>query len=77
MSCYHRPFSAGKYLITPLSRQSASGHYTASVSIRSGHGSASHDRVYTFTAAFDSREHALLHAAAQGRLWLCQPRAFA
>ncbi|MFN5178302.1 hypothetical protein [Limnohabitans sp.] len=77
MSCYHRPFSAGKYLITPLSRQSASGHYTASVSIRSGHGSASHDRVYTFTAAFDSREHALLHAAAQGRHWLCQPRAFA
>jgi hypothetical protein len=72
-----RPFTAGKYLITPLWRTAANGRFTASVSIRSGHGSGTHDRVYTFKPEFGSREDALLHAAAQGRHWLNHPREFA
>jgi hypothetical protein len=72
-----QPFTAGKYLITPLSRAGENGRYSATVSIRSGEGSGTSDRIYTFEADFGTREDALLHAAAQGRLWLSHPRAFA
>lgn len=72
-----QPFTAGKYLITPLSRAAANGGYSATVSIRSGQGSGTSDRIYTFEAEFTTREDALLHAAAQGRHWLSDSRAFA
>lgn len=63
-------FSAGKYLITPMSRVADSGLFTATVSIRSGRGSGTHDRIYTFKPEFAMRESALSYAAAQGRDWL-------
>lgn len=72
-----KAFSAGKYLITPLSRRIDSGLYTSSVSIRSGRGSGTHDRIYRFVCEFASRELALLHAVAQGHDWLRQNRAAA
>ena len=37
--------AVGKYLVSPLVRRLEDGLFTASVSIRSGRGSASHDRV--------------------------------
>ena len=78
MTTFHdQAFSAGKYLITPLSRRIDSGLYTSSVSIRSGRGSGTHDRIFRFVCEFASRELALLHAVAQGHDWLRQNRAAA
>ncbi|HYR26079.1 MAG TPA: hypothetical protein VEQ09_09625 [Aquabacterium sp.] len=37
------------------------------LSIRSGRGSASHDRVFRFAPLFASRDEAVHYAAAQGR----------
>lgn len=71
MSLIQSPaFVAGKYLITPMTRVAESGLFNATVSIRSGRGSGTHDRIYTFTPEFDMRESALTYAAAQGRDWL-------
>ena len=70
------PFQVGRFLITPLSRDNAHGQFTASLSIRRGHGSQTHDRVYTFTPAFIDRESALAYASVQGRYWLINPMAY-
>ena len=67
----------GKFRITPLSRSQPAGHHTASLSVRSGEGSQTHDRVYTFTPQFQSQESALMYAAVQGRYWLLNPAALA
>lgn len=71
------PLSAGKFLITPLSRPAQAGGFAASLSIRRGQGRATHDRIYTFKPAFKCRDSALRYAAAQGRLWLVNLAAFA
>jgi hypothetical protein len=71
------PFTAGKYLITPLARNAQSGTYTASLSVRRGKGTQTHDRIYTFLPEFASRDHALTYAAVQGRNWLSNPAVFA
>ena len=71
------PFSAGKFLITPLSRPAQAGGFAASLSIRRGQGRATHDRIYTFKPAFACRDSALRYAAEQGRDWLANPAAFA
>jgi hypothetical protein len=77
MSSIHGPsFVTGKYLITPMSRTADNGSFTASVSIRSGQGSGTHDRIYSFAPEFMVRENALLHAATQGRNLLVSSRAF-
>ncbi|MDH5204471.1 MAG: hypothetical protein OEY75_10520 [Hylemonella sp.] len=65
-------FTAGKYLVSPLSRLSESGQYLASVSIRSGSGRGTHDRVYRFEPEFSTREGALQYAVAEGHNWLLQ-----
>ncbi|MFM8864649.1 MAG: hypothetical protein ACKOFG_06935 [Limnohabitans sp.] len=39
------PFSAGKFLFTPLSRPAQAGGFAASLSIRRGQGRATHDRI--------------------------------
>ncbi|MFM2208825.1 MAG: hypothetical protein RIQ96_468 [Pseudomonadota bacterium] len=64
----------GKHLISPLSRLDETGRHRASVSIRSGQGSATHDRVMRFALPFESRDSALRYAAEQGLLWLQQHR---
>ena len=71
------PFAVGKFLITPLTRAVKSGIYTASLSIRRGQGSQTHDRVYTFKPEFTNRDSALMYAAAQGRYWLLNPASLA
>jgi hypothetical protein len=63
-------FSIGKFLISPLVKQTPTGDFSASVSIRSGRGSGTHDRVMRFVPSFATREGALHYAAVQGRSWL-------
>ncbi|MCB5191857.1 hypothetical protein LG198_14075 [Methylobacillus arboreus] len=72
-----KPFMVGRYLITPIFRINENGRFTASVSIRSGQGSSTHCRIYSFEPEFVSSEKALNHAASQGHVWLSNPQAFA
>jgi hypothetical protein len=65
--------AVGKYLVSPLSRRTDDGQFTASVSIRSGQGQASHDRVLRFATLFASQAEAMLFATRQGMTWVQQP----
>lgn len=71
------PYTVGKYLITPISHTTGNGRHLASLSIRSGQGTGTHSRIFSFSHEFKSREKALTHAADQGLIWLENPRAFA
>jgi hypothetical protein len=70
-----KAFSVGKYLVTPLIRYTEEGHYKASVSIRSGRGSGTHDRVLRFHPEFPTHDGAFQYASAEGRSWLQQRHA--
>ena len=71
MTTHHETaFSIGKYLISPLTRLTDAGSYAPSVSIRSGGGRATHDRVFRFVARFGTREAACRYACEQGVRWL-------
>lgn len=70
-------FTAGKFLITPMTRTCQNGRYIASLSVRCGQKSQTHDKVYSFHPEFDSADSALTYAAVQGRYWLINPKAFA
>ena len=63
-------FSVGRYVVSPLTRLLDDGAYSASVSIRSGRGQASSDRVLRLIGRFTTADGALCHAAAQGRAWV-------
>ena len=63
-------FSLGRYVVSPLTRLLDDGAYSASVSIRSGRGQASSDRVLRLLGRFTAADGALRHAAAQGRAWV-------
>jgi hypothetical protein len=67
-----KTFSVGKYLVSPLTKLTQAGTYAPSVSIRSGQGRATHDRVFRFVARFARRDDARRYAAEQGLLWLAQ-----
>lgn len=58
--------TVGKYLISPLIRRGPCGGYSASVSIKSGRGSGTHDRVLRLVGRFLSAETAQRHALAEG-----------
>ena len=74
MSSIHtHPFAVGDFQITPMSRSHGSDQHTALLSIRSGKGSQTSDRVYTFKPEFKNQDSALMYAAAQGRYWLLNP----
>lgn len=62
--------AVGKYLVSPLARRLEDGLFAASVSIRSGRGSAMHDRVMRFTPRFANQAQALRYAAEQGLGWV-------
>ena len=70
MNSYNNSVSVGKYLVSTLSKRLDDGAYCASVSIRSGRGSASTDRVMRFTPQFDSESAAHSYAHAQGLIWV-------
>jgi len=63
-------FSFGKYLVSPLTRRQSDGRWSAAVSIRTGQGSATHDRVLRFVPAFDTPHDARRYAAGQAQDWL-------
>jgi hypothetical protein len=46
------------------------GRYAASVSIRTGRGSATHDRVMRFVPLFDTYRAAIRYATDQGLAWV-------
>ena len=50
---------------------------TKEMAIKSGQGSQTHDRVYTFKPEFKTQDCALMYAAAQGRNWLVNPASLA
>lgn len=64
------PTTVGKYLVSTLVRPAQTGGYTAGVSIRSGRGSASTDRVMHFERRFTSAPAAHHYAHAQGVEWV-------
>ncbi len=67
-----KSFTIGKYLVSPLTRDAGATGFTAAVSIRSGSGRATHDRVFRFTPLFPSRESACSYAAREGESWALQ-----
>ena len=64
------PMAVGKYLVSPLAKPQGEGRYVASVSIRSGKGSATHDRVMRFSGLFDSATSALQYATEHALGWI-------
>jgi hypothetical protein len=76
-SIAYLPFTVGQFLITPLTRSAQAGRFVASLSIRRGKGSQTHDRIYTFKPEFATQDSALTYAAAQGRYWLLNPASLA
>jgi len=55
----------GCYALTPAAAMTASGSYTAPLSIRSGKSSCSHDRVFRFIPLFRSPAAAIRYAIEQ------------
>ncbi|MBK1614087.1 hypothetical protein CKO44_11475 [Rubrivivax gelatinosus] len=66
----HASLQVGKYLVSPLTRLEDCGRFAASVSIRSGRGSNTHDRVLRLVPVFESRDDAVRYATAQGLAWI-------
>ena len=60
----------GKYLISPLVKGMDNGWYASSVSIRSGSGSGTSDRVLRLTRMFLSVPEAVAYARAEGLRWI-------
>ena len=70
MTMNDTPLAVGKYLVSPLAKQQGEGRYAASVSIRSGRGSGTHDRVLRFSGIFDSAAAALHYATEHALGWI-------
>jgi hypothetical protein len=70
ISISDKNFSVGKYLVSPMTRLTGEGDYAASLSIRSGRGSGTHDRVFRFVPRFATPEGARTYAIEQGVSWL-------
>ena len=62
--------TVGKYLISPLTKAVDNGWYASSVSIRSGVGSGTHDRVLRLTRPFRDRIAAIHYATGEGLEWV-------
>lgn len=75
MTHQHNPITVGKYLISPLTRPLANGWFACSVSIRSGSGSATTDRVVRLTRLFRDAIAAADYALAEGLQWIGASRA--
>ena len=60
-----KTFSVGKFLVSPFTHSTESGDFAASLSIRSGRGSGTLDRVFRFVPRFNNRDEALQYALNQ------------
>lgn len=63
----------GKYQLTPSAEITTGGSYTASLSIRSGYGAGTHDRVFRFLPRFGTAAAAKHYAIEQGKSYVQQP----
>ena len=70
MNIDHTHIAVGKYLVSPLAKPQGQGRFAASVSIRSGRGSGTHDRVLRFSGIFDSATAALHYATEHAMRWI-------
>jgi len=59
----------GRYVVSPMTQARNGGGFDALVSIRSGQGMASVDRVMQFTPCFHTPVAALRYARAEGLAW--------
>ena len=66
----------GKYVVCPIAKPLADGGYTATVSIGTGRGNASHARVMRFAPLFETSEAALRYATSEGLNWARQQPAW-
>jgi hypothetical protein len=64
------PRRIGKYLVSPLIKVLENGWFATSVSIRSGSGSTTTDRVLRLTRLFRCRTEAASFAHAEGLQWI-------
>jgi hypothetical protein len=69
----HAPIASGKYLISPMTRCMDNGWYACSVSIRSGTGRGTTDRVLRLTRLFRDSIAACEYAIAEGLQWIAAP----
>jgi hypothetical protein len=60
----------GKYLVTPLIKRLENGWLASSVSIRSGSGSATTDRVLRLTRLFQCSREAAAYARVEALNWI-------
>jgi hypothetical protein len=68
--CLHQSILMGKYRIQPCSRALPNGAFSAQVSVASGRGSASTDRVMRFVPEFATPAAASQYALDEGVLWV-------
>lgn len=66
----HHPRTIGKYLVSPLTKALENGWYACSVSIRSGSGRGTTDRVVRLTRLFRDRVAAAEYALEEGLRWI-------
>ena len=62
--------TVGKYLVSPITKPLENGWYACSVSIRTGTGSGTHDRVLRLTRLFKDQIAAVGYATAEGLRWI-------
>lgn len=67
-------FRVGKYLVSPLVKALANGWFASSVSIRSGSGSMTTDRVLRLARIFRCATEAAAHARAEALCWIADSR---
>jgi len=65
----NRNIELGRFVISPMSQARCDGGFDALVSLRSGSGMASTDRVLRFSATFTSAQAAVRYAKAEGLAW--------
>lgn len=65
-------FSVDRFCLSPFAKLTESGQYAASISIRSGRGRGTHDRVFRFLPSFSTHDEAIRYAADQGRRFVRQ-----
>lgn len=70
----HTPTTVGKFLISPMTKALEGGWWACSVSIRSGSGTATTDRVLSLTRLFETAEAAADYALGEGLQWIGKPR---
>ena len=67
------PSKVGRYLVSPLIKVLENGWFASSVSIRSGSGSMTTDRILRLPRLFQCAEQAVAYARSEGLNWIAAP----